>query len=105
MLTLVMSSATFWWITELANRVSASRWRSTETSTSAPGSAAVVSVERGGGKVELGGHARTPTRTLRKRAGAAGCPVCPIWPGWPLPQLGVPHASISDESMSIDDQN
>ena len=39
------------------------------------------------------------------RAGAAGCPVCPIWPGWPLPQLGVPHATSSEESMSIDDQN
>ena len=52
-----------------------------------------------------GGHARTPTRTLRNRAGAEGWPVWPTWPGWPLPQLGVPHATVSDESMSIEDQN
>ena len=38
-------------------------------------------------------HARTPTRTLRNRAGAAGWPVWPIWPGWPLPQFGVPQAT------------
>ena len=57
------------------------------------------------GEVQLGAHARTPTRTLRKRAGAAGWPVWPTWPGWPLPQFGVPQATISDESMSIDAQN
>ncbi len=29
----------------------------------------------------------------------------PTWPGCPLPQFGVPHTTISDDSMSIDDQN
>ena len=43
MRTEVESSATFWWITELANRVNARRDRLTATSTSAFGAAAVVS--------------------------------------------------------------
>jgi hypothetical protein len=50
-------------------------------------------------------HALTPTRTLVNRAGAAGWPVCPTCPGWPLPQFGVPHGTICDDSMSIDRQN
>src|ERR1700710_2023423 len=49
-------------------------------------------------------HALTPTRTLRNRAGADGWPVWPVCPGCPLPQLGVPHATMSLESMSIEDQ-
>src|SRR5436190_15935971 len=36
-------------------------------------------------------HWYTPTRTLRKRAGAAPWPVPITWPGSPLPQFGVPH--------------
>ena len=120
-----VSSATFWWITELAKRVSARRLRLIDTSTSAAGSAAPTSstscVASRCSSLMLhsvhlrptacrarklaDAHARTPTLTLRKRAGAAGWPVWPVWPGWPLPQLGVPHATVSDESMSIDRQN
>ena len=40
---MVTSSATFWWITELANLVKARRLRSAEASTSASGAAAVAS--------------------------------------------------------------
>ena len=40
--TLTDSSATFWWMTELAKRVSAGRVWSTDTSTSAPADAAVT---------------------------------------------------------------
>ena len=105
--TVVTSSATFWWITELANLVRARRLRSAAASTSASGAAAVASFDRDRRQplLEAGGHARTPTRTLRNRAGVDGWPVWPTWPGWPLPQLGVPHATVSDESMSIEDQN
>ena len=52
-------------------------------------------------------HRNTPTRTLRKRAGAAPCPVCPNWPGCPFPQLGVPHMfqCFSLQTASHDFQN
>ena len=105
--TVVTSSATFWWITELANLVKARRLRSAAASTSAPGAAAGRELDRDRRQVLLGArrHALTPTRTLRNRAGAEGWPVWPTWPGWPFPQLGVPHATVSDESMSIEDQN
>ena len=33
----------------------------------------------------------TPTRTFRKRAGAAPCVISPTWPGCPLPQFTTPH--------------
>ena len=102
----VASSATFWWITELANRVSASRCRSTCTDTSAPGSAVEHPLDGLVGEpVCWSLMPRTPTRTLRNRAGAAGWPVWPVWPGWPLPQFGVPQATMSSDSMSIEDQN
>ncbi len=107
--TSLADSATFWWIAELANRVNASSDRVTSTSACAPGPAETGDqLHHLTGDVQLGavggGHARTPTRTLRNRAGAAGCPVCPIWPGWPLPQFGVPQETISAESMSIERQ-
>src|SRR5439155_531856 len=57
-------------------------------------------VEHLGGEVDFA-HPRTPTRTPVNRAGADGWPVWPICPGWPLPQFGVPHVTISPDSMSI----
>jgi len=39
------------------------------------------------------------------RAGAAGWPVWPTCVGCPLPQFGVPHGTVSAESMSIERQN
>ena len=36
-------------------------------------------------------HERTPTWTLRNRAGAAPCETCACWPGWPLPQFVSPY--------------
>ena len=36
---------------------------------------------------------RTPTWTLRKRAGEAPCATCAACPGWPLPQFVEPHSS------------
>ena len=40
-------------------------------------------------------HQRTPTWTLRNRAGDAPCPTRPTCPGWPLPQFGVPQTTQS----------
>ena len=79
-----------------------------DTSTSAPGDAAASRARATSPRAppaSSAAHARTPTRTLRNRAGAAGWPVWPIWPGWPLPQFGVPQATVSDDSMSIERQN
>src|ERR1700683_2820688 len=49
----------------------------------------------------------TPTRTFRKRAGAAPWPVPITCCGWPLPQFGVPHSvhSSREQIASSEFQN
>ncbi len=99
-----MSSATFWWMTELAKRVSAADDAVDADLGVGARRRCEHPLQHALGEIELA-HARTPTRTLRKRPGAAGWPVWPVWPGWPLPQLGVPHDTVSDDSMSSERQN
>src|SRR5207244_8339418 len=62
---------------------------------------------RGSGCPRRLSHPRTPTRTPRKRAGAAGCPVWADCMGWPLPQLRTPQGIqlAPPASMSSEPQN
>ena len=102
-LTATLVSATFWWISLLAKRVSAE----SSAMTSASASVAPVAHARGQGGLGQGAarrwarssfiaspprayHLPTPTWTSRKRAPGTACPTCPVWPGSPLPQFGVP---------------
>ena len=101
-MTYTSALATFWWISELANRVSGGLAGDDER-------LGLVRA-RGLGRLDdllgepqrlLGIAAdavlgalmpRTPTRTLRNRApGHAVARRGPVWPGSPLPQFGVPH--------------
>ena len=98
--TVVVASATFWWMHELANRVSASAVWSATTSASAAGAGDPpdqLDDPAAPGRAPLTLMPAPPPVRSVNRAGAAGWPVCPIWPGWPLPQFGVPHAMISED--------
>ena len=94
-------SATFWWISLLAKRVSAESSAMTSASASVTPSlhrerehglrkrqrvAASIVVHRSAPPY----HLPTPTWTSRNRAPGTACPTCPVWLGSPLPQLGVP---------------
>ena len=99
-LTNASALATFWWISEFANRVRAD----------SPADDQRLGLARAGrlGRVDdllreaqrllgvapdpvLGAHPITPTRTLRNRPPETPCPTWPVCPGSPLPQFGVPH--------------
>ena len=86
-----------WWISLLANRVSPphSCMNSTSTPSTPDSSSAASATGANPSAPEQLGHQRTPTWTLRNRAGEAPCPTRPTCPGWPLPQLGVPHTTQS----------
>ena len=97
--TVVTSSATFWWITELANLVKG------------PGGCGRPGVDLGARRrpsrldcdrrqVLLGArrHALTPTRTSANRAGAEGCRCGRPGPAGP-PQLGVPRDRLGREHV------
>ena len=86
------SSATFWWISLFAKRVSALSVRM--TSASACEAPALERHRHGalGDREPVGSahRAPTPTWTSRKRAPLQPCPTCMPWPGWPLPQFVMP---------------
>ena len=97
-------SATFWWISLLANRVSADSPRDDERlglgragclgRAGRPRSASRRAAP-GRRRSRLAAHATTPTWTLRNRAPETPWPTWPIWPGSPLPQFGVPQHRAS----------
>ena len=99
----LLVSATFWWISLLAKRVSAESSAMTSASASvtpsriASARAASASESASAARssfivvgVVRGYHFPTPTWTLRKRAPGTAWPTWPVWPGSPLPQFGVP---------------
>ena len=105
--------ATFWWISLLANRVSAASPATTRASASpAPAACGLPDDLLREAERRLGvaadrvpaAHATTPTRTLRNRAPETPWPTWPAWPGSPLPQFGVPHIRHDEASptASID---
>ena len=76
---------------EAAKRARPERSASTTASASSP----VGRGERALRELERVAHARTPTCTSRKRAGAAPCDTCACCPGCPLPQFVSPCSSHS----------
>ena len=112
-LTYTSAEATFWWISEFANRVSALSLPTTSASaSSAP--ARLRGLDHALGEPQRvvrvtadavrRAHATTPTRTFRNRAPDTPCPTWPVWPGSPLPQFGVPHIrhELASPTASID---